>query len=618
MKKFLLLLILGLFPLVSVKAIDYDIKHYYIEAQIKDNGDMDVKEAIYLKGTYNGYERDILYEGIGDELYNATDIENIKVYGKTDIEASENVFTDQTLTEFTEVATAQKGNKNLFTISDIYDGYRITMYQPANNKMNVFFLSYTVKDVAILHNDVAELNWNFIGNGFEDDIADLKIKVYLPKSDDSSYFRLWAASGTNLAGEIEKINNEGAYAYTKNLDAYDPVTIRLTFNKDLVNSSLITKKRNREAFTDILEEEQVKADEANALRKEIRQKYWTGIIITGVFYLALIGTWVYVYLVHDKERKAQFNLKYNREFIDDYNVEVIDYLMHKNITSNAMSASIMNLIYKKNIQFTELPEEKKKEYEFTLVNRDNLNETENILVDFLFTKVGSGDKFTTKELKSYASSTKTCDTFMTSYTKWKRAVTQDGENEKFFEDKKAVGMGVVFLILGILVQIINGSLGVETLLCYTTGLVGVIFLLYTIFSNKKTEKGIEHYAKWQAFRNFLDDFGTFELKELPEIVLWDRYLVYATIFGLADKVQKAMNVHIKEIDFNDSYYPIFIYNNINIGHTINSTVSSAISGAQAAISRENATSSMSSGSGFGGGFSSGGGFGGGGGGGRGF
>ena len=54
MKKFLFLLILSLFPLVSVKAVDYDIKHYYIEAHLKDNGDMDVKEAIY-KNRYRGF-----------------------------------------------------------------------------------------------------------------------------------------------------------------------------------------------------------------------------------------------------------------------------------------------------------------------------------------------------------------------------------------------------------------------------------------------------------------------------------------------------------------------------------------------------------------------------------
>jgi len=102
---------------------------------------------------------------------------------------------------------------------------------------------------------------------------------------------------------------------------------------------------------------------------------------------------------------------------------------------------------------------------------------------------------------------------------------------------------------------------------------------------------------------------------LPEIVLWERYLVYATIFGLADKVQRDMNVRIKELglqDFDTGYYPSFVY--INLGNTINNSINNAISSAYSRQSANyaNSHSSSSSGGGFGGGFSSGGGFGGGG------
>ena len=148
--------------------------------------------------------------------------------------------------------------------------------------------------------------------------------------------------------------------------------------------------------------------------------------------------------------------------------------------------------------------------------------------------------------------------------------------------------------------------------------MAIIFFFITIAIYKKTQKGSEHYARWNAFKNFLDDFGSFELKELPEIILWERYLVYATIFGLADKVEKSMNVYISEmnIDATSDYYPMFFY--INLGPTIHSSVNNAINSAyqRQSANYANSHSSYSSGGGFGGGFSSGGGFGGGGGGGR--
>ena len=130
---------------------------------------------------------------------------------------------------------------------------------------------------------------------------------------------------------------------------------------------------------------------------------------------------------------------------------------------------------------------------------------------------------------------------------------------------------------------------------------------------RKSKKGIEHYAKWKAFKNFLNDFGSFSTKELPEVILWERYLVYATIFGLAKKVQKDMNVKIKEIDVSNMNNNTYIFiNNYNFSSILNDSVNQAYNGAQRAITRESTSSSGGSFGGHGGGFSSGGGFGGGG------
>jgi uncharacterized membrane protein len=143
---------------------------------------------------------------------------------------------------------------------------------------------------------------------------------------------------------------------------------------------------------------------------------------------------------------------------------------------------------------------------------------------------------------------------------------------------------------------------------------------YTFTFTKRSVKGSEHYYKWKAFKKFLKDFGRFDFKNLPEVSLWERYMVYATLFGLAKEVSKAMNVQIKELENNGlytgNYYPTFtdwyVYNSINdiFVNSVHENIST--------ITSERANSVSSSGSGFGGGFSSGGGFGGGGGGGHGF
>ena len=54
----------------------------------------------------------------------------------------------------------------------------------------------------------------------------------------------------------------------------------------------------------------------------------------------------------------------------------------------------------------------------------------------------------------------------------------------------------------------------------------------------RTDKGIRELQKLISFQNFLSDFGYFVDKKLEEVVLWDRYLSYAHVFGLTKEIMK--------------------------------------------------------------------------------
>lgn len=617
MKKIIFSLLILLMPVfVYASETDYDITDYYIDAKIEENGDLSVNELIVLDGTFNGYIRDITYKNsnLGNDgyesnkMYNASSITMDNISAKKVNKVSFDTLNDS---DFQDLEKNEPFNLG-YTKKIIPDGESYKMYFKADDEKVAFKLSYTISDVAVLHNDIAEVYWTFIGSEYEDVIRNLNIKLALPDTDSSSYFRVWAHG--NLDGEIKPVNNEYIMASVKRLNAYSPVDIRTTFDKSLLDNA--TKKNNEKAFESILEVEEQRALEANQKREEMKKKYHLVTALNVIFISILILIWIYVYLKYDKEYKNTLNNDYYREFIDDYNVEVIDYLFHKNITSNALTASIMNLVYKKNIKVEELPNsKKKKDYEFTLINQDNLKDTEKYLLAFLFETVGKNNKFTTIELKNYAKSTKTCDTFSSRYNVWKNKVISDGKKENFYENKAAATIfGAIILILSILIISVSSALNVENPLNILSIILGIIFFIYTLLFNKRTKRGSEHYYKWKAFKKFLLDFGDFSVKELPEINLWERYMVYATIFGIADQVAKSMNVKISEMD-NITYMPTFT--DFYVYNSINNSVNSTISANQSAITSKSINNS-SSGSGFGGGFSSGGGFGGGGGGGHGF
>ena len=632
MKRVLLGLFLFLIPGI-VEAANYTISNQLIEAQIKEDGDLYVQELIVMDGTFNGYEKTISYANSllkdtdnydNNSLYNGSGIELVSIKAKKiQGDVSFNTLDDNDFTKLQLVNYANNGDMTVYTASSNYNGYTYRLYYPANNEKIAFLISYVVEDVVVVHADVAELYWNFITPNDYDDIQDVQVKVLLPSADNSSNFRLWAHG--DLSGQINKLStNDGVLASISNMAATSLLDIRLTFNKSLITDMSHVKTTTNSALEGIIEVEKTRAEVANQLRDELTLKRNIVIAYSWVLIILVIGGSILVYLKYAKSPKSSYYSKYNREFIDEYNVEVIDYLMKRQITPNALSASIMNLIYKKNISAKEIPSDKKvKDYEFTLENSNNLNGSESILTQFLFDTVGEGKvnekgakTFTTVDLKKYAGGNKTCSSFIKSYTNWKNSVLQDGIGQKFFETSKVpklIGTGILLLAIILLFLIIQFE--TDYIPSYVAIMLAVIFFIISLVVYKKTIRGSEHYTRWKAFRNFLDDFGAFELKELPEIILWERYLVYATIFGLADKVEKSMNVRIKEMDMSSlasDYYPTFYY--IHIGPSIHASFNNAINSAyhQQSANYANTHSSRSSGGGFGGGFSSGGGFGGGG------
>ena len=634
MKRVLLGLFLFLIP-GAVNAASYTISNQLIEAQILKDGDLYVQELIVMDGTFNGYEKTLSYANSllednyssydNNSLYNGSGIELVSMEAKKiSGDVSFDTLDDNDFTKLQLVNYANNGDMTVYTAISNYNGYTYRLYYPADNEKVAFLITYVIQDVVVVHADVAELYWNFITPNDYDDINDVQVRVLLPSADNSSNFRLWAHG--DLSGQINKLNtNDGVLATISHMDATSLLDIRLTFNKSLITDMSHVKTTSDNALEGIIEVEEARAEVANQLRDELNLKRNIVIGYSWILIALVIGCSILVYFKYAKSPKSSYYSKYNREFIDEYNVEVIDYLMKRQITPNALSASIMNLIYKKNISAKEVLNDNKKEkdYEFTLENVNNLNGSENILIQFLFDTVGEGKvnekgakTFTTIDLKKYAGGSKTCSSFIKSYTSWKNSVLQEGINQKFFETSKVpklIGTGILLLAIILLFLIIQFE--TDYIPSYVAIMLAIIFFIIALVVYKKTIRGSEHYARWKAFRNFLDDFGAFELKELPEIILWERYLVYATIFGLADKVEKSMNVRISEMDMSSlssDYYPTFFY--IHIGPSIHTSFNNAINSAyhRQSANYANTHSSRSSGGGFGGGFSSGGGFGGGG------
>lgn len=177
-----------------------------------------------------------------------------------------------------------------------------------------------------------------------------------------------------------------------------------------------------------------------------------------------------------------------------------------------------------------------------------------------------------------------------------------------------------FLLVAMLVVTLSGVYSFMQehwiFLIYGTLLAIVIFMLFYI--NRKTHYSTEHgtitaegqqrVQAWVSFTNMMRDIDKFDKVDIQGVVVWNRILVYATLFGYAKRVQKYLDFNAIKLA-NESV----ILTNQELGYMIGMhTHQLGLASHNANMAAHFSVSSGSSGSGGGGGFSGGGGGGGGG------
>ena len=616
---------------------------YYIEVNVLDNGDAEIKELKLMDGEYNGYKTDIRYKSNGltkfdgskssfegSDIYNASALTDVKVYDVKFTTTDFSIINNKNR-EFVLVNSAEKGDYGVYTKTTNSEGIEILSYQPSVYK-RASLVTYTLKDLVVVHNDIAELAHDFIGTDYQEDISNLIIRINLPSS--SKELRIFSHGPLN--GKNRIIDDKSVEITYETLDKENAVDGRVVFDKSIVPNA--TKKSNVDGLGKILEVEKERANYANKLREAARKRekmlQTLAIIMEILLGIWLIGLIVIVYKFYnknDKEYRSEFNGKYFRDFPEEYTPSTVSYLMNKSINNLSFNAGILDLIRKKAITIEEVTIDKKglfknkqqKDYKLSRnmnFNLDTLSTSEKKLFNLLIGTVGNGDYVILGDMKEFSKDYNNAKRLISGYDSWRYACELEAETEEFYENTKkektnCILYSLIFIPITFLALLCGSNMGRVLLM----DLFGILAIIYFSSATKRTKKGNEQYHKWKGLKNFLADFGRLDEKDLPEIKLWERYLVYATMFGLAAKVQNAMKMNLERMNYSDNIDFTYLYfDNYYFSNSMTNAVNSSLSSARGTIStHELASSSDSSSGGYGGGSSfGGGGFGGGSGGGR--
>jgi len=398
-----------------INNVNFKIKQDYIEARILPDGDVEVKQLLVYDGSFNGIlvgigfanpnlvESSTNYEN--NAIYNFDGIKDFKVSAKNAKKISFDDFDSFGFKEFAEVEYAFKGDKYRYTVDYTDESNEYTIYHVTRADSVAFLLEYKLDNIVVMHDDVAELYWQILDlDPDRVEEKDVRVRVYLPYADTKDTFRIWTHD--ILSSNINYIEKNGELigfeVKADEITTEDQLDVRATFNKNLIPFDYDLDHFEGDGLENILEVEQKRADLANEERAHLKRVYDFYDKASKVLIILMPILFIIIYFVYARKPKTGFYAKYYREFIEDYNVEVIDFLYRKSLTPNALSAAIMNLVYLKKIDVEETldSKEKNKVYKFKLLSREDLDENNLNLVEFLFNKIGMVKKLLLKILKS--------------------------------------------------------------------------------------------------------------------------------------------------------------------------------------------------------------------------
>lgn len=470
-------------------------------------------------------------------------------------------------------------------------------------------ISYTVVDAIGKYNDYAELYWQFIGEDFEVDADKITGTITLPSNAESEEdIKVWGHT-ENLNGEIYVTDTNKIKFQLENFDAGRYVEVRVLFPTEMIEST--GRVYNEDRYDDVIKEETKWANQANLRRQweEIKDE----VVATFVIFVILALCIIFI----EKAVKYGKKLSSIKKFVPEQKLDYFRDLPEKDTTpgeavyilkepynafsrhfGKIFSATLLDLKLKDYIDLRVEKTDKNKDkiYLKKLKESDsNLKSDERRILDFAYKAFGKKTEVEMKTLEQYIEKHPAgVEALINGCLK---AIESQLKESKMFDKKQKeefsnyAGLSGVYYVFAIVTLFWAFPLAIILLIN------GLICGSIKKRANVLTQKGVDSKEKWKGLKKYMEDFSLLNEKEIPAIEVWEHYLVYATAFGIADKVLKQLKTIYPNIDELDSIhtstYMYFMYHS-NFETSFSSSISSSIS------------SSYSSATGGGGGFSGGG------------
>ncbi|MCD6363961.1 MAG: DUF2207 domain-containing protein [Synergistetes bacterium] len=520
-------------PIAHAKS--YYIKDALIAFDISHNGKIKVREEITysLSGKFHYLKRIIPLRGLH--------VENVQVSVKgAAAKIQREIFQG-------------RGVRIIAYISDDPNN----IYSGVLNKDVTLITSYELSGAVKLFKDIAEFFPKFWGEGWPKPVKTLIAQVSFPAKELEITY--WVHPKDFL--KSVKMSEGKIILRFENIPPHQFIEARFIVPKTLFDKNAkFAKKFGYPALA------KIKDIERTYKIRELLIRYFSILILVSAFLIPL-----FIYFKWGREPKVSYHAPYEHEPPYPEPPSFVNAIMMGKIgvpTLEGFVASVLELIRK---GFIKMETRGKNDIIIKLndvSSKGKLNRPEEEILKFLREYLNKGErswKELTKIWKGSAS-------FREFFDEWKGIVSWELKPERFFTDTGSRLMkayGIIALMAGI-ISIVMILFGVNRMFHPTAwnlmivclgglSLSGLISLLLPEqVGGRWTSFGRSYYMKWKAFKRFLSDFSLLKLHPPSSIAIWDKYLVYATALGVAEKTWKAMKVLVpKTVATESSFYPMW-------------------------------------------------------------
>lgn len=152
----------------------------------------------------------------------------------------------------------------------------------------------------------------------------------------------------------------------------------------------------------------------------------------------------------------------------------------------------------------------------------------------------------------------------------KNTITQVGTGQGYFQkmdykepQRQIKSRSILLLVIGLISIIICNPVSYFTRMDFIFGgyfLFGAVCIVGFIYLNKISRKyvlltafGEEEYQKWRSLYNYLNSDASMNERTLIDLPIWEKYLVYATAFGISEKIIQTISIRCPEFDNTTTY-----------------------------------------------------------------